>query len=109
MIKVSAEAREFIERRRSVEPDRKWFLFIEWRLGEMNNSRAADGSSVWRREPDKGWVVNLIGYDPKTPFDGGEQIVPGVRAVLAPSQEHPFPGGEIVFEDGWLRMEPHAT
>lgn len=109
MITVSEDARQYIEAQREKEPQRKWFLFIEWKLGEMNNTRAADGAAVWRREPDIGWRVNLVGYPPDVAFDRGDTVVPGVRAVVLPAPEHPFPGGTIEYADGWLQVVPNAT
>ena len=108
MIDVSASAKDFIAARVAEEPDRRWYLVIEWRLGEMENSRAADGSSIWRRQPDKGWCVEIVGYGPELDRQLGEPLLPGVRVVVAPSKEHPFQGGTITFEDGWLKVEPHA-
>jgi hypothetical protein len=108
MVNVSASAKSFIESRCAEEGARSWYLIIEWRLGEMENSRAADGSSIWRREPDKGWGVELVGYGPEVGRELGEPLLPEVRVIVAPSNEHPFPGGTITFEDGWLKVVPHA-
>jgi len=109
MIEVTASAKNFIESRVSEERDRRWYLVIEWRLGEMENFRADDGSSIWRRRPDKGWCVEIVGYGPEVDGELGVPLLPGVRAIVVPSNEHPFPGGTITFEDGWLKAEPHAT
>jgi len=108
MVSVSASAKRFIESRCAEEGSRSWYLVIEWRAGEMENSRAADGSSIWHREPDKGWSVDLLGYGPEVDRELGAPLLPGVRVIVSPSSEHTLPGGVITFEDGWLRVTPNA-
>jgi hypothetical protein len=109
MIKVSASAKDLIQSRRAGAEDHRWFLVIEWRKGEVDNSRGSDGSAVWRREPDKGWEAVLVGYGPEVDASLGEPLLPGVRAIVASTPEHPFPGATITVDGGELRVVVDAV
>ena len=75
---------------------------IQWRKGDADNFRAADGASVWDRKPDRGWTVEAGGYTrAKVPSTEGLELAPGIRALVHPLGP-PFPGGMIDVEDGHL-------
>ena len=89
---------------RAQSPEVEWFAMIYWRTGEVDNVRGADGSTVWRREPDPGWSVEFGGYKPgAVPSDTGTELFPGVRAIIQP-RDPPFPGGTIDLVDHRLMI-----
>jgi hypothetical protein len=111
-ITVSADAKALIESRRAEAPEDRWHLTISWRKGEADNSRAADGASVWVRKPDKGWGARLTNWPawpegfawPEGLPASGEPLLPGVRLLVSASGDRVFPGGELIVEDGKLTL-----
>ena len=110
-VKVSAAAKALIESRCAEAPDHRWQLRIHWRKGDADNLRAPDGASVWVRKPDRGWGVGLTNW-PRWPDgvpDFGEALLPGVRLLVTAPGDRIFPGGEIVVEEGKLKLIVDAT
>ena len=109
MISVSESAKAAIRGRVSAAPERRWYLAIFWEKGDADSFRAADGSVLWNRLPDKGWRVQLMDYGPEVAEDLGEPLLPGVRLAVAQTVVNPPPSGTIDIENETLVFRANAA
>ena len=110
MITISPDAREEVARLVAESEPRQWFLVVSWGRGSGDNRRGKVGAAIWMREPDTGWVANLVSWPHGTKLpEQGEPLCQNVRLLVRPDPAgQVLKSGAICWEGGTLAVRANA-
>jgi hypothetical protein len=88
-----------------------WVIHIRWDRGDVEKVSDSTGEVTWKREPPRGWCVDLFGdaLESLAMQPQLERPAPGifVQPWLLPNPT--FPSGEIDVEGDQLIFRAHAA
>ena len=111
MITLTERARDQLTRQHPATPGMAWLVQIRWDRGDVDKIAGPSGEVTWKRDPPRGWCVDLFGdtLESLVARPQLERPAPGVFVQPWVLPSPPFPGGEIDVEGGDLIFRPDAA
>jgi hypothetical protein len=111
MVTLSQRARDLLTCKAPLASGMAWVLQIRWDRGYVEKIADSSGDVTWKRDPPRGWCVDLFGdaLESLAAQPHLEQPAPGIFVQPWPLPNPPFPSGEIDAEADQLIFRPHAA